>query len=121
MEEHPECNYDYVQLFNGEMASSPSIGRYCGTASRDPFTSQNNAVRIEWHTDDSNNFRGFKIRYEVISQGEFSWVYGRNLYKEPWEKKVYLIQTTVIFILAHVHENDFCTTTNDGFHTLCWV
>ncbi|KAL3836256.1 hypothetical protein ACJMK2_021695 [Sinanodonta woodiana] len=69
MERHPSCNYDYLELFNGPYASSPSIGRMCGDSLPASFTSQSNAVRINFFTDTSMSARGFMLTYTFITGG----------------------------------------------------
>ncbi|MCB0805357.1 MAG: PKD domain-containing protein [Bacteroidales bacterium] len=47
------CNYDYLNIYNGENTSAPLIGQYCGTNSPGLFTSSNpaGAITFEWHSD----------------------------------------------------------------------
>lgn len=67
------CEQEYIQVYNGPTALSPSIGKFCGTdASRDVMVSQKNTIFIEYHTD---NFVGsskdsvFEIKLESASFG----------------------------------------------------
>ena len=68
IENHPNCNYDYLELFNGQYASSPSIGKFC-TNGPGSFQSQSNAVRVVFFTDVSESARGFRLSYSFTSGG----------------------------------------------------
>jgi len=70
MESHPDCGFDYVEIFNGPYASSPSIGRFCGTSPPTNFRSQSNALRIVLFTDFSMSEHGFRMTYEFNTQGK---------------------------------------------------
>ncbi len=47
------CNYDYLNIYNGENTSATQIGEYCGTSSPGLVTSSNaaGALTFEWHSD----------------------------------------------------------------------
>lgn len=55
------CSYDYLEFHNGPSASSPLIGKYCGTGTLGPFTSTDisGAITLVWHSDVSVTGRGF--------------------------------------------------------------
>ncbi|XP_052250988.1 deleted in malignant brain tumors 1 protein-like isoform X4 [Dreissena polymorpha] len=63
LEYHSDCNHDYLELFNGPNASSPSFGKFCWTAPPKGFTSQSNSARIVFSTDSSDSARGFNLTY----------------------------------------------------------
>ena len=75
VEQHTDCEYDYLEIFNGGLPSSPSIGRYCGTTPPEDIVSQSNQMRIEFHSDESSAGRGFRLEYEFDSLGEWRVVY----------------------------------------------
>ncbi|XP_052245586.1 multiple epidermal growth factor-like domains protein 10 [Dreissena polymorpha] len=68
LEHHSECNYDYLEIFNGPNASFPSFGKFCGTAPPRGFQSQSNSVRIVFYTDSSDSARGFNLTYTFSVQ-----------------------------------------------------
>ena len=78
LENHPECNFDYVDILNGRDVNSPSIGKLCGTTVPQPFTSQSNGIRIIFKTDYSVSANGFKIQYNFVTDGlyMFNQYYG---------------------------------------------
>lgn len=71
IELHDSCQYDYLEMFNGGLVSSPSVGRFCGNSVPAAFTSQSNEVRIEFHSDLSNDaaYNGFRLQYVFITSG----------------------------------------------------
>ncbi|KAH3692240.1 hypothetical protein DPMN_191596 [Dreissena polymorpha] len=58
-----KCIYDYLEIFNGPTFSSPSIGKFCGTAPPIGFKSQLNSVLIVFSTDSGTNATGFRMTY----------------------------------------------------------
>ena len=72
MEQHPYCFFDYLEVFNGPYASSPSAGRFCGPTAPAAFRSQTNSIRLVLFTDFSMSARGFRLRYSFTTEGEGS-------------------------------------------------
>lgn len=56
------CNYDYIQVFDGPALSSPLIARVCH-GSRDSFTSSSNFMSIRFVSDGSVTRSGFQAEY----------------------------------------------------------
>ena len=74
------CQKDFLEMFNGGLASSPSVGRYCGNTLPVAWISQSNEARIEFHSDASDNriYNGMRLQYSFISGGT---IYNIYLYK----------------------------------------
>lgn len=73
MENHPECNYDYLEIFDGRDSSGESFGRFC-TQENVPLrieTVGNNAF-IRMKSDISNQGRGFNLRYNTDCKRQLS-------------------------------------------------
>ena len=70
LENHTNCVFDYVEILNGGLPDSPSVGRFCGLNPASSFVSQSNAVRIIFRTDISAASRGFRAVYSFDSEGE---------------------------------------------------
>ena len=53
IEYHSSCNYDYLNIYDGETTSSPLIGQYCGTNSPGSYTATNTAgaITFRFHSD----------------------------------------------------------------------
>ncbi|KAH3728731.1 dorsal-ventral patterning tolloid-like protein 1 [Dreissena polymorpha] len=63
-----ENNYDCLEIFNGPSSSSPSIGKFCGSATPSGFRSQSNNVYFVFKTDYSITYRGFSLTYLFFTQ-----------------------------------------------------
>uniref|UniRef100_A0A673LIR5 Inactive serine protease PAMR1 n=1 Tax=Sinocyclocheilus rhinocerous TaxID=307959 RepID=A0A673LIR5_9TELE len=62
------CQYDYVEVRDGESLNSRVIGRYCGNERPPPIKSTGNSLHILFISDGYKNFDGFfQILLECIS------------------------------------------------------
>ena len=59
-----EC-YDYVELFDGESDSSPSLGRFCGSEDEElkELWSSGSVFFLRFRSDKSYGGRGFRVSY----------------------------------------------------------
>lgn len=92
MEQHSECKYDYLEIFDGTDASAKSFGRFCSSEHHPLYieTSGNHAL-IRMNTDESHSGRGFHIKYStncnrtieadtgIIESLNFPYQYPNNL------------------------------------------
>jgi len=69
MESHPTCRWDYLEIRNGGFATSPLIGKYCGTSVDQTIVSHGNRLYLKFATDASSNHRGFQISYDGTLSG----------------------------------------------------
>jgi len=62
LEDEADCNYDYLEIYNGESTSDPLIGKYCGTDSPGQVESDNpeNALTFVFHSDSYVNNDGWE-------------------------------------------------------------
>lgn len=56
------CNFDYIEVFDGPYHSSPLLARLCHGA-RDSFTSSSNFMTVRFASDGSVTSRGFRAEY----------------------------------------------------------
>ncbi|WAQ96492.1 CUBN-like protein, partial [Mya arenaria] len=56
------CNYDWLELFDGNSTNSTSLGRFCGSTFR-PISSTQRFLTLNFVTDGSTQQRGFKLFY----------------------------------------------------------
>ena len=74
VESHDNCDYDYLEIYNGANISSELIGTYCGTDSPGLVQSNNedNALTFVFHSDNSVVAAGWKaiINCTIIDQIE---------------------------------------------------
>ncbi|GAB1597689.1 hypothetical protein Ahia01_000045500, partial [Argonauta hians] len=57
------CRYDYLEIRDGDQASSPLIGKFCGSIVPSKIYSSNSSLRISFHTDHSISQPGFRLEY----------------------------------------------------------
>lgn len=68
------CDYDYLQINNGQYPTDPLMGKFCGKKSDLQLTSSGNAVRILFKSDDSGNAKGFTLTWKIIG-GNFVFAF----------------------------------------------
>ncbi|XP_066581573.1 protein tolkin [Prorops nasuta] len=68
LEDETECSYDFVEVFSGLDASSPSYGKYCGDANITSIVSMNEALLVRFRTDDTVTYKGFLAAYVAIDR-----------------------------------------------------
>lgn len=62
LEESEDCDYDYIEAFDGSDVNAPLIGKWCGTDFPGSVTAHNieGAITFRFHSNESNNFPGWK-------------------------------------------------------------
>merc|ERR1712136_69158 len=65
LEAHGNCQYDYVNVYDGIDTSAPLIGKYCGSVAPDLILSTSNSMTIEFITDDLVTGDGFEASYRA--------------------------------------------------------
>ena len=65
-----ECQYDYLEMRNGESEDSAFIGRYCGLTAPPPVTSTHNHLWIHFFSDPSQTSSGFRMAYDATIEGK---------------------------------------------------
>ncbi|XP_065577276.1 cubilin-like isoform X4 [Artemia franciscana] len=69
LESHDRCSFDYLEIRNGKYATSPLIGRYCGTNIPPTIPSHGNQLYIRFVSDNSRSQKGFRISWEATATG----------------------------------------------------
>nr|XP_017212577.1 inactive serine protease PAMR1-like [Danio rerio] len=67
LESDHSCQYDYVEVRDGDSLKSPVIGRYCGDESPGPIKSSGNSLHIRFVSDGYNNYDGFFATFQEVS------------------------------------------------------
>ncbi|XP_071062991.1 LOW QUALITY PROTEIN: cubilin [Pseudochaenichthys georgianus] len=63
LEQHPDCNFDFLEIRDGLLPEDLVLGKYCSTGSPAPLQTTGPAAWIHFHTDYSISDRGFHITY----------------------------------------------------------
>ncbi len=67
LESDHSCQYDYLEVRDGDSPKSPVIGRYCGDESPSPIRSSGDSLHIRFVSDGYNNYDGFFATFQEIS------------------------------------------------------
>ena len=59
------CDYDYLEIREGGVATGPVVGRYCGRDTPLPYVSSSNMMYLNFRSDYSVSRSGFRIRYKT--------------------------------------------------------
>lgn len=62
VEPDANCDYDYLNIYDGSSNSAKLIGKFCGGSDVE-VVSSSRYLYLEFHSDDSNEFTGFKFKY----------------------------------------------------------
>ena len=65
LEQHQECTYDYVAVYDGPSANSTSLGRFCGSKLPHVISSSQNRAFMIFKSDASGQRKGFKAHYST--------------------------------------------------------
>ncbi|KAI1888818.1 hypothetical protein AGOR_G00172670 [Albula goreensis] len=73
------CNYDFLQIHDGESASAHQIGRYCGTNAPAEILSSHHSLYFWFRSDHTVNAGGFTVAWQAqtpVCGGELTESYG---------------------------------------------
>lgn len=65
LEEHADCKFDYVSVYDGASTEAPLIGKYCGATVPDDITSSGRYLTVIFRSDPSVNELGFVFQYSI--------------------------------------------------------
>ncbi|XP_013388746.1 cubilin-like [Lingula anatina] len=65
IETHSSCNYDYVDVRDGNSLTSPLIGRFCSNVIPEPVRTTGNTMTVNFVSDASINGAGFTASYRT--------------------------------------------------------
>uniref|UniRef100_A0A182RN21 Cubilin n=1 Tax=Anopheles funestus TaxID=62324 RepID=A0A182RN21_ANOFN len=67
MENHKDCQYDYLDIYDGSDMGGRKMGRFCN-AETDPIVldTESNHAFIRMRTDETNQRRGFQLKYNIL-------------------------------------------------------
>nr|XP_026694478.1 bone morphogenetic protein 1-like [Ciona intestinalis] len=85
IEYHDSCRYDYLDLYNGNVASLPTIRKFCGTTIPQPINYTTAYMSLRFKTDSSVARSGFSIRYNItgLYYPTHGWIRSPGYYKYP--------------------------------------
>ncbi|KAK7817671.1 hypothetical protein U0070_018635, partial [Myodes glareolus] len=69
VEQHQECAYDHLEVFDGDTEKSPILGRLCGSKIPDPLTATGNQMFLRFISDASVQRKGFQATHSTECGG----------------------------------------------------
>ena len=62
LEDETDCNFDFLEIYDGSDTNAPLIGKWCGTNSPGRIVASNieGALTFKFHSNDINNYTGWK-------------------------------------------------------------
>ncbi|XP_059827436.1 cubilin [Hypanus sabinus] len=69
IENHPECNLDYLELRDGANSNAPLIGHFCGSTKPSSQRSTGTVMYVRFQTNSALNYVGFKAKYSIVTCG----------------------------------------------------
>uniref|UniRef100_A0A8C4Y0C8 Metalloendopeptidase n=1 Tax=Gopherus evgoodei TaxID=1825980 RepID=A0A8C4Y0C8_9SAUR len=69
IEQHQECAYDHLEVFDGETEKSPILGRLCGNKIPDPLVATGNKMFLRFVSDASVQRKGFQATHSTECGG----------------------------------------------------
>uniref|UniRef100_A0A670Y9X6 Metalloendopeptidase n=1 Tax=Pseudonaja textilis TaxID=8673 RepID=A0A670Y9X6_PSETE len=69
IEQHQECAYDHLEVFDGENEKSPILGRLCGNKIPDPLIATGNKMFLRFVSDASVQRKGFQATHSTECGG----------------------------------------------------
>ncbi|XP_048472235.1 tolloid-like protein 2 [Rhincodon typus] len=69
IEQHQECIYDHLEIYDGADDESPILGRYCGSRKPEPAISTSSKMFIKFFSDASVQRKGFQAKYSTECGG----------------------------------------------------
>ncbi|PIO33299.1 hypothetical protein AB205_0007210 [Aquarana catesbeiana] len=68
IEQHQECAYDHLEVFDGETDKSSILGRLCGNKIPEPLIATGNKMFLRFVSDASVQRKGFQATHSTDSQ-----------------------------------------------------
>lgn len=68
IEQHQECAYDHLEVFDGETEKSPILARLCGSKIPEPLVASGNKMFVQFVSDASVQRRGFQATHSTGQQ-----------------------------------------------------
>lgn len=71
IEQHQECAYDHLEVYDGPDTQAPILGRFCGSKKPDPVVAAGSSLFLRFYSDASVQRKGFQAEH---STGAWRWM-----------------------------------------------
>uniref|UniRef100_A0A8C2U7F5 Metalloendopeptidase n=1 Tax=Coturnix japonica TaxID=93934 RepID=A0A8C2U7F5_COTJA len=69
IEQHQECAYDHLEMYDGPNSKSPILGRFCGSKKPDPVVASASKMFLRFYSDASVQRKGFQAKHSTVCGG----------------------------------------------------
>uniref|UniRef100_H0UU51 Metalloendopeptidase n=1 Tax=Cavia porcellus TaxID=10141 RepID=H0UU51_CAVPO len=69
IEQHQECAYDHLELYDGSDSLAPILGRFCGSKKPDPVVASGSSLFLRFYSDASVQRKGFQATHSTECGG----------------------------------------------------
>ncbi|XP_036871674.2 tolloid-like protein 2 [Manis javanica] len=70
LEQHQECAYDHLELYDGPDSLAPILGRFCGSKKPAPVVASGSSLFLRFYSDASVQRRGFQAAHSTECGGK---------------------------------------------------
>lgn len=81
IEQHQECAYDHLELYDGTDNLAPILGRFCGSKKPDPVVATGSSLFLRFYSDASVQRKGFQAVHST-GGGRCCYLTGSELVKD---------------------------------------
>ena len=67
VEESKDCDYDKVEIYDGNSTDAELISTLCGASLPNDIISSGNTVYVQFTSDETSNYAGFRIQYTATN------------------------------------------------------
>lgn len=87
IEQHQECAYDHLEVYDGPDTRAPILGRFCGSKKPDPVVASGSSLLLRFYSDASVQRKGFQAEHSTGGRwmggrrgrdGLFTWLWGEG-------------------------------------------
>ena len=65
LEQHQECQYDNIEIYDGEDRNGHSLGKFCGSRIPEPIIAGSGNMFISFYSDASVSRKGFRAEHST--------------------------------------------------------
>lgn len=69
IEQHQECAYDHLEMYDGPDSLAPILGRFCGSKKPDPMVASGSSMFLRFYSDASVQRKGFQAVHSTGTWG----------------------------------------------------
>lgn len=106
VEQHPACNFDYLQIHDGSTAAHHRIGKYCGNHPPNGGTvnTTQRSAYLWFHSDQSFSHDGFAVTWRAVQPGKLTLALAYIIYKT--KKYLFLCRYQMKMLMNSIFANN---------------